>query len=140
MTGKRLSGIFLLSLFLLLPVSAQEIYLTEAEYHSLMNLIRQSKANSERQTALAAELKETLKAQEAALLAALDAVGKSESELAELKNSLARIRGYSTGLSEYCKTLEADNAKLAKANSAWKKGCGITGGAAALLLILLCIL
>jgi chromosome segregation ATPase len=137
---KLLFAILLLLLFLSFSVSAREVYLSETEYNALMSIIKQSKANSEQQTELVTGLKETLKQQEAELQAALNAAEKSEADLTELKSSLAKIRSYSDELSEYCKTLEADAARLKRSNTVWKTGCGAAGGAVIALLILLCIL
>jgi chromosome segregation ATPase len=137
---KFLFVILLLLLFLSFSVSAQEVYLTEAEYNALMNIIKQSKTNSEQQTKLVSSLKETLRTQEAELQAALNAAEKSEADLTELKSSLARIQSYSNQLSEYCKTLETENTRLKRNNAAWKTGFGAAGGAAVVLLILLFIL
>ena len=70
----------------------------------------------------------------------MNAAEKSEADLTELKSSLAKIRSYSDGLSEYCKTLEQEASRLKRSNTAWKTGCGAAGGAAIVLLILLCVL
>jgi hypothetical protein len=138
------TGILFLSSLLLLfgfaPVFSQGAYLTETEYQELLNIIRASKSNSERQTMLIAELKETLKAQEAALLLALSSLELSETDLTELKASLSRIRGYSDGLNAYCLALEQENAALKKNNKGLKAGVGISSGAAGALLIILLIL
>jgi hypothetical protein len=71
---------------------------------------------------------------------ALNALELSEAASKELNASLSRIRSYSERLSEYCKTLEKENRKLRTGNTFLKIGCGAGGGAAIVLLILLCVL
>jgi septal ring factor EnvC (AmiA/AmiB activator) len=130
----------LLLCFVLPPVFSQGVYLTESEFQELLNIIRKSRANSEEQTRLIAELRETLTMQEAELRQALNSLDQSEPELTELKASLSRIRSYSDGLNAYCLTLEQENAALKSKNKGLKIGIGVSGGSAAVLLIVLLIL
>jgi hypothetical protein len=50
-----------------------------------------------------------------------------------------RIRSYSTGLSEYCKTLEKEKAKLKSNNAVLKIGAAAEG-VGLVILFLICIL
>ena len=130
-----------LLLFLFLqPVFSQGVYLTEAEFQELLNLIRASKTNCEQQASLIAELKETLLTQEAELRQALNSLEQSETGLTELKASLTRIRSYSDELNAYCLTLEQENAGLQTKNRGLKIGIGISSGAAGAMIIALLIL
>jgi hypothetical protein len=104
-----------------------------------LNSIKISKANSERQMVLIAGLRETLKAREAELTRALNALTQSEADLTALKASLAKTRNFSKELSEYCVTLEKENLRLKARNKALGIGCGVSGGAAGVFLVLLLI-
>ncbi|MDR0290316.1 MAG: hypothetical protein LBI06_05210 [Treponema sp.] len=137
---KKLLLASLLLLFALDPVFSSEVYLTEAEFLELLNIIRTSKTNSEEQKRLISELQETLKMQETELRAALGSLDQSGAGLKELESSLARIRTYSDGLSAYCSTLEQENASLKNKNKGLKIGVGVSSGGAGVLLIILLIL
>jgi hypothetical protein len=137
---KRLLFISFLVFFFLHPVFSQGVYLTEAEYQELLNLIKTSKTNSEQQRMLITELKETLTAQEAELRQALNFMELSEMDLTELKAVLSRIQSYSDELNAYCLTLEKENAELLSKNRGLKIGLGISSGAAAAMIIVLLIL
>jgi len=138
-----LKKLFLLFLFLFslsLPGFSQDVYLTEAEYQELMNIIRTSRQNSEKQQSLIAELRGTLATQESALKEALNSLELSEEDLTELRTSLTKIRTYLDELNEYCKTLESENRRIKKENSGLKIGMGITGGTTAVMLIVFLII
>jgi capsule polysaccharide export protein KpsE/RkpR len=137
---KRCFFLLFALLFFLQPAFSQGVFLTEAEFQELLNIIRASKANSEAQTNLIAGLRETLTTQEAALLRALSSLGQSETDLTELKASLSRIRSYSDELNAYCLTLEQENAALRTENRRLKIGLGISSGSAGALVIVLIIL
>ena len=137
---KKLLFIPLLLFLFLPPVFSQGVYLTEAEYQELLNLIKTSKANSEQQTRLITELRETLKAQEAELRQALNFLELSGTDLTELKAALSRIQSYSDELNAYCLTLEKENAGLLSKNRGLKIGLGISSGAAGAMIIVLLIL
>jgi hypothetical protein len=122
------------------PVFSQGVCLTETEYRELLNLIKTSRTNSQEQTNLITGLKETLRAQEAALLQALNSLEQSETDLTELKASLSRIQGYSEELNAYCLTLEKENAGLKTENRRLKTWLGISSGSAGALVIVLLIL
>jgi hypothetical protein len=119
------------------PAFSQEAYLTGEEFQTLLNIIRQSKTNSEQQTALIAELKAELQAQEAELKEALNGLELSEAASKELNASLSKIRDYSEMLNGYCLTLEKENAGLKRSKAAWKAGCAGTGGAFLIVLLIL---
>jgi uncharacterized protein HemX len=138
--SKKLFFVPLLLCLFLPPVFSQGVCLTESEYQELLNIIKTSKANSETQTRLIADLKEVLTAQETELRQALNFLEQSEADLTELKTSLSRIRTYSDGLNEYCLTLEQENAVLNNKNRGLKTGLGISSGAAGILLIALLII
>ena len=137
---KKLLFISLLLFLFSLPVFSQGVYLTEAEYQELLNLIRTSSANCEQQTRLITELRETLTAQEAELRQALNFLEQSEAGLTELKDALLRIQSYSDELNAYCLTLERENAELLTKNRGLKIGLGISSGAAGAMIIVLLIL
>jgi septal ring factor EnvC (AmiA/AmiB activator) len=136
---KRFLFLPLLLFSLFPPAFSQEAYLTDAEFQTLLSIIRQSKANSEAQTKLIAELRTELRAQEAELKEALNALELSEAALTDLKASLSRIRGYSKTLNEYCLTLEKENRKLRTGNKFLKIGCGAGGAFLIALILLLCL-
>lgn len=137
---KKLLFASLLSCLFLAPVFSQGVWLTEAEYQELLNIIRASKANSIEQTNLIADLQNKLATQEAALLKALNSLEQSEPELTELKDALSRIRTYSDGLNKYCLELERENKVLKSKNKGLKIGLGISSGGAGVLVIVLLIL
>jgi septal ring factor EnvC (AmiA/AmiB activator) len=137
---KRLFFALLPLCFFLHPVFSQGVYLTETEFQELLNLIKTSRTNSQEQTNLITDLKETLRAQEAALLQALNSLEQSETDLTELKASLSRIQGYSEELNAYCLTLEQENAGLRTENRRLKTWLGVSSGSAGALIIVLLIL
>jgi chromosome segregation ATPase len=137
---KKRLFLFLFLFLLSLPGFSQDIFLTESEYQELMNIIRTSKRNSEQQQNLITELRETLAAQEEELKKALNSLELSEGDLTELRASLSRIRTYLDGLNEYCKALESENISLKSKNNGLKIGIGISGGATAVMLIVLLIM
>jgi uncharacterized protein HemX len=138
--SKKLLFISLLFFLFLHPVFSQGVYLTGEEYQELLNLIKTSRTNSEQQTRLITELKETLRAQEAELRQALNFLEQSETDLTELKAALSRIQSYSDELNAYCLTLEQENAWLLTENRGLKIGLGISFGAAGAMIIVLLIL
>jgi septal ring factor EnvC (AmiA/AmiB activator) len=137
---KKLLFISLLLLLFLPQVFSQGVYLTESEFQELLNIIKTSKTNSETQTRLIEDLKNVLAKQEAELQQALNSLEQSETDLAELKASLSRIRTYSDELNKYCLTLEQENAALKNKNMGLKIGLGISSGAAVTLIAVLLIL
>jgi len=148
--------LFISSLFCLFsrPVFSQDVFLTDSEFLEMMSIIRTAKANSETQTSLIINLRNTLAAQEAKLLQALSALELSEAglllalnrlelsemELTELRDSLSRIRAYSDELNEYCLRLERENNALKSKNNGLKIGVGVSSGVAGILLTLLLIM
>jgi septal ring factor EnvC (AmiA/AmiB activator) len=138
LSKKFLFASFLLCL-LFAPVFSQGVWLTESEYQELMSIIRASKANSQEQTNLIADLKNRLATQEAKLLKALTSLEQSGPELTELKAALSRIRTYSDELNKYCLELEQEIKDLKSKNRGLKIGLGTSSGVAGALAVVLLI-